>query len=65
VILQGRLDTAVPIGHTRGLLRLLTGDWAELIEIPDGEHRLSRPQDLSLLFNKVTDLAQGRTLDRE
>ena len=65
VILQGRLDTAVPIGHARALLQLLKGGWAELIEISDGEHRLSRPQDLSLLFNKITEVAEGRSRSRE
>ncbi|HEY8247913.1 MAG TPA: alpha/beta hydrolase [Hyphomicrobium sp.] len=60
MILQGRLDTSVPVGHTRALLALLSGGWAELIEIPDGEHRLSRPQDLSLLFTKIDELATGR-----
>jgi pimeloyl-ACP methyl ester carboxylesterase len=65
VILQGRLDTAVPIGHVRELMRLLKGDWAEMIEIPDGEHRLSRPQDLSLLFNKISEVAEGRLPRRE
>jgi pimeloyl-ACP methyl ester carboxylesterase len=58
VILQGRLDTAVPVGHARALLRLIQGDWAELIEIPDGEHRLSRPQDLSLLFTKIDEVGR-------
>ena len=58
VILQGRLDMAVPIGHARALLRLLQGNWAEMIEIPDGEHRLSRPEDLALLFNKIGQVAR-------
>ena len=65
VILQGRLDTAVPIGHVRALLGLLQGGWAQLIEIPDGEHRLSRPQDLSLLFNKIDEVATGRLPPRD
>jgi pimeloyl-ACP methyl ester carboxylesterase len=65
IILQGRLDTSVPIGHTRALLGLLQGGWAEMIEIPDGEHRLSRPQDLSLLFTKIDELATGRLPPRE
>ncbi|MEI9900944.1 MAG: alpha/beta hydrolase [Hyphomicrobium sp.] len=65
VILQGRLDTAVPIAHARALLGLLQGNRAELIEIADGEHRLSRPQDLSLLFNKITEVAHGRPPPRE
>jgi pimeloyl-ACP methyl ester carboxylesterase len=65
VILQGRLDTSVPIGHVRGLLGLLQGGWAEMVEIPDGEHRLSRPQDLSLLFTKIDELATGRLPARD
>lgn len=57
VILQGRLDQAVPIGHTRKLAGFLGGQ-AQLIEVPDGEHRLSRPQDLGLLFTKIDELAE-------
>ncbi|HVZ03299.1 alpha/beta hydrolase [Hyphomicrobium sp.] len=53
VILQGLLDPDVPADHTRELTRFLTGDRVKLIEIPDGEHRLSRPQDLALLFDAV------------
>jgi len=64
VILQGRLDTSVPIGHARALLKLLKSDRVEFIEIPDGEHRLSRPQDLSLLFTKIDEIAAGRTLEK-
>ena len=58
-ILQGALDAAVPIAHTRELAGFLTGDRTELHEIADGEHRLSRPQDLSLLFATIDRLAQG------
>ena len=29
------------------------------LEIPDGEHRLSRPQDLGLLFTKIDELAES------
>lgn len=65
VILQGGLDAALPIAHARALLGLLKGGWAELIEIPDGEHRLSRPQDLALLFNKITELAESSSSKRE
>lgn len=64
VILQGRLDMAVPVGHARGLLRILQGNWVDFVEIPDGEHRLSRPQDLSLLFTKISELAAGRSAPR-
>jgi pimeloyl-ACP methyl ester carboxylesterase len=64
-ILQGRLDQAVPIAHTRALLALLKGDGAELTEIPDGEHRLSRPQDMALLFSKIGAVAGATSTTRE
>ena len=53
VILQGLRDPDVPAEHARGLLTLLRGGHVEMIEIPDGEHRLSRPQDLDLLFGAI------------
>jgi dipeptidyl aminopeptidase/acylaminoacyl peptidase len=59
VILQGAQDAAVPIAHTRELVGFLLGGWAELHEIADGEHRLSRPQDLALLFSSIDRLARS------
>jgi alpha-beta hydrolase superfamily lysophospholipase len=52
-IIQGLLDTDVPPAHTRRLLGLLQGDWARIIEVPDGGHRLSRAQDLALMFSVI------------
>jgi pimeloyl-ACP methyl ester carboxylesterase len=57
VIFQGAQDRDVPIAHARALMRFLKGGWAEMIEVPDGEHRLSRPQDLDLLFGAIEGLA--------
>jgi pimeloyl-ACP methyl ester carboxylesterase len=59
VILQGVRDEAVPVAHTRELLTFLKGGPIKLIEIPDGEHRLSRPEDLALLFATVDELAES------
>jgi pimeloyl-ACP methyl ester carboxylesterase len=59
VILQGALDAAVPIAHARELLSILKGGLVKFIEIPDGEHRLSRPQDLALLFATLDELAES------
>lgn len=53
VILQGQLDTAVPPSHARRLANFIEGGWAELIEVADGEHRMSRPQDLELMFETI------------
>lgn len=58
VILQGLQDPDVPAAHTRELTEFLTGGRVKLIEIADGEHRLSRPQDLSLLFDEIGKLVQ-------
>lgn len=52
-ILQGLRDEDVPPEHARALLSFLTGGWATLTEVPDGDHRLSRPEDLSLLFSLI------------
>lgn len=57
-IMQGALDTDVPPEHTRKLVGLLKGDWVRLREVPDGGHRLSRPQDLDLLYAMIADQVQ-------
>jgi hypothetical protein len=51
----------VPAAHTRELADFLTGGRVQLIEIADGEHRLSRPQDLALLFDAIAKLAKVGT----
>jgi pimeloyl-ACP methyl ester carboxylesterase len=58
-ILQGLQDTDVPPDHTRRLLHLLEGDWVTLVEIADGGHRLSRPQDLEALYRLIKDQTGG------
>ena len=52
-ILQGALDPDVPLAHAQELAAFLTGGRTELVVVPDGEHRLSRPQDLAVLFALV------------
>lgn len=60
-ILQGHRDTSVPLAHARKLVSLLTGGWTEITEITDGDHRLSRPQDLELLFATVAAMIERAT----
>jgi pimeloyl-ACP methyl ester carboxylesterase len=52
-ILHGLQDPDVPWEHTLDLVAHLSGDWTRVSAIPDGEHRLSRPQDLALLLEIV------------
>ena len=56
-ILQGLQDVDVPASHTRELLTFLKGHDIRLVEIADGEHRLSRAQDLEKLYAAISELA--------
>lgn len=52
-ILQGGMDPDVPPEHARLVVTHILHDPATLTLIPDGDHRLSRPQDLELLRRAV------------
>ncbi|MGE4167477.1 MAG: alpha/beta hydrolase [Xanthobacteraceae bacterium] len=57
VILHGRLDPDVPFAHSEALMQLIDGQRARLIEVPDGEHRLSRPQDIAQLIALIESVS--------
>ncbi len=48
-ILQGMQDPDVPYRHALTLIEHMAGDPVTLTLIKDGDHRLSRPQDLALI----------------
>jgi pimeloyl-ACP methyl ester carboxylesterase len=52
-ILQGLADPDVPASHALKLVGLLPADDVTLSLIPEGDHRLSRPQDLDMLVRSV------------
>ncbi len=52
-VLQGMRDEDVPWRHALALVEHLHGDPATLTLIKDGDHRLSRPQDLARLWAAV------------
>ena len=56
-ILQGGQDPDVPPAHAQKLLTHLTRDPVTFTLIPDGDHRLSRAEDLAKLADVVTRLA--------
>jgi pimeloyl-ACP methyl ester carboxylesterase len=49
-ILHGLQDPDVPWEHTLDLAAHLDGDWTLVSAVPDGDHRLSRPEDIALLL---------------
>ncbi len=58
-ILQGRLDPDVPPAHVMALMPLLHGsNNVRLHMVMDGDHRLSRPEDIALLLETGADLRQ-------
>lgn len=52
-IIQGMRDSDVPWQHVRDFSGMLAHDKTTLSFIPDGDHRLSRPQDISLLLQQI------------
>jgi pimeloyl-ACP methyl ester carboxylesterase len=52
-ILQGMQDQAVPWRHALALVEHMPGDPVTLTLIKDGDHRLSRPQDLARIWAAV------------
>ncbi len=57
-IVQGMADADVPWRGSLELFQRLQQDDAHLHLVRDGEHRLSRPQDIHLIFNAVQHLLE-------
>ncbi|MGI9522113.1 MAG: alpha/beta hydrolase [Hyphomicrobiaceae bacterium] len=60
-IIHGQQDSDVPFAHGERLRDLLLGEHAVLTAVPDGEHRLSRPQDLQRIFKTIGQYAYTAT----
>lgn len=57
-LLHGQRDPDVPWHHSPHLAQLVRSADVRTILVKDGDHRLSRPQDLSLLIATVADLIE-------
>ena len=58
-ILQGMADPDVPYAHAVRLMEHLSGDDVVLTMIRDGDHRLSRPQDIAKILEAAEVLARA------
>lgn len=58
-ILQGQRDEAVPWRHGLRLMECLAFDDAVLTLVKDGDHRLSRPEDIARMIAAVAERAQA------
>ena len=57
-IIQGMKDPDVPHSHALKLVSCLPSDDVTLSLIPDGDHRLSRPQDIAMILRAVEALVR-------
>lgn len=57
-ILYGLADPDVPASHVRDLAALIQATELRLEAVPDGDHRLSRPQDIARLLAAADRMAQ-------
>lgn len=55
-IIHGLADPDVPSSHALKLMSLLPADDATLSLVPNGDHRLSRPEDLELMTRAVGEM---------
>lgn len=60
-ILQGVRDPDVPHTHALTLAQHLLSDPVKVTLVPDGDHRLSRPQDLDLLTATISRMVEATT----
>ena len=58
-VIQGMQDEDVPWGHAARLMEQLAFDDAVLTLVRDGDHRLSRPEDLERLWRAVEGMLEG------
>jgi pimeloyl-ACP methyl ester carboxylesterase len=58
-ILQGMKDPDVPYRHALKIMEKIIGDDAILTLIRDGDHRLSRPEDLERICSAVSAMSQN------
>ncbi len=56
-ILQGMRDEDVPYRHVMTLVEHIAGDPVTLTLIKNGDHRLSRPEDIALLIAAIEGLS--------
>jgi pimeloyl-ACP methyl ester carboxylesterase len=64
-ILQGMQDPDVPWRHAMELVEHLPGDNVSLTLVKDGDHRLSRPEDLDRLIAAVEGVVPEKEQERQ
>ena len=63
-LIHGQRDSDVPFAISLRLAEKLRSDDIQVVLVKDGDHRLSRPQDIALLLRVVGDLAAASPAER-
>ncbi|PIO99901.1 alpha/beta hydrolase [Pleomorphomonas carboxyditropha] len=58
IILQGMADRSVPYTHAQRIVDRLVDDDVVLTLVKDGDHRLSRPEDIALILDAVSRVTE-------
>ncbi|MDX5592311.1 alpha/beta hydrolase [Pseudovibrio sp. SPO723] len=61
IILQGQNDDSVPWDHALRIVEAMASDDVILTLIKDGDHRLSRPEDLQRLIKALEELVESNS----
>lgn len=56
-LIHGQHDPDVPWEHSLRLADLLRSDDVQTVLVKDGDHRLSRPQDIALILKAIEDVS--------
>ncbi len=56
-LIHGKLDTDVPFETSLKIKQVYQGGIVDITAVEDGDHRLSRPQDLELIDAVVVQLS--------
>lgn len=56
-LIHGQRDPDVPWAHSVQLAGLLRSDDVQTLLVKDGDHRLSRPQDIALILKAIEDVS--------
>ncbi len=58
ILIQGKLDISVPWKKAIKIKECFNGEEAEIIFIDDGDHRLSRSQDLEIIYQQIVAMSR-------
>ncbi len=56
ILIQGKMDADVPWKKTLKIQKCFKNSNIEIVFVDDGDHRLSRPQDLKLIYSSICSI---------